>query len=63
MARVLHDVVPAIDEEQALHRCVRAISSVFFPGFFQGFFVPSGALLSVEARDRYVTEIASEMLR
>ena len=62
MARVLQDVVPGLEEEAALNRCVRAISSVFFPVFFNGFFLASGALRTPEARRRYVDELASEML-
>lgn len=63
MAKTVRAQVDGITAEEALHRCVRGISSVFFPVFFRGFFVPSGALLTAEARSRYVDEIAGEMLR
>lgn len=63
MADVICDRVTGVSKEEALHRCVRGISSVFFPVFFGGFFVPSGALLSADARKRYITQLASDMLR
>lgn len=58
----LRAAVPDLDEKEAGARVVAALSSVFFPAFFAGFFAPIDPLQSVESRAAYAREAARRAL-
>jgi TetR/AcrR family transcriptional regulator, regulator of cefoperazone and chloramphenicol sensitivity len=49
----------ALPAPRARHRAVQALSSALFPGFFVGFFTPSGSLANTEDRREYVREVVA----
>ena len=55
----LQAAVPGLSSEQAAQRVIAALSAVFFPAFFAGFYTPLEAL-SAPARANYVRELARQ---
>jgi AcrR family transcriptional regulator len=62
LADVVRRSTPGLDRHEAAHRVTGALSAIFFPSFFGGFFAPLETLATANDRITYAQDIARWVL-